>query len=75
MKRLIVTLVAMFGVFACAQGDRPPANDADTLTRRQKDSIVSTMPLPGASRIRDAQRAQDVQAERNRILDSIASGR
>jgi len=75
MKRLVVTLLAMLGVFACAQSERPPANDADTLTRRQKDSIVSTMPLPGASRIRDAQRAQDVQAERNRILDSIASGR
>jgi hypothetical protein len=49
--------------------------DRDTLSQRQKDSLVSTMPLPGASGIRDAQRAQDAAAERNRILDSIASGR
>lgn len=71
MKRLLLTAVALLGVWACPRGERPPANDADTLTRRQKDSIISTMPLPGASRIRDAQRAQDAATERNRILDSI----
>lgn len=45
--------------------------DRDTLTRRQKDSIVSTMPLPGASRIRDAQTAVDRANARTTQHDTI----
>jgi hypothetical protein len=75
MKRLGVTLLSAFGFWACAQSEGSGMIDRDTLSQRQKDSIVSTMPIPGAARIRDAQRAQDAAAERNRILDSIASGR
>ena len=68
-------VLAVRAVWACAQSEGAGRIDRDTLSQRQKDSLVSTMPLPGASRIRDAQRAQDAAAERNRILDSIASGR
>lgn len=73
--RLGVILLGMLGVWACARSESTGQIDRDTLSQRQKDSIVSTMPIPGAARIRDAQRAQDAAAERNRILDSIASGR
>lgn len=75
MRRIILAAsaaLAVGAVSACARGGDEQARTAvDTLTRRQKDSLVSTMPLPGASRIRDAQKAADVQRERNALLDSI----
>jgi len=72
MKRRLLVAAAVLGVWACGQSAKPEATtNRDTLTRRQKDSIVSTMPLPGASRIRDAQTAADRAAERAARLDSI----
>jgi len=73
MKRRLLVAAAMLGVWACGQGAKPEAVtvDRDTLTRRQKDSIVSTLPIPGASRIRDAQKAVDQTAERARRHDTI----
>jgi hypothetical protein len=59
-------VLAVLAVWACAQSEGAGRIDRDTLSQRQKDSLVSTMPLPGASRIRDAQRAQDAAAERLR---------
>ena len=73
MRRLALAALIVIAAAACGS---PPSEEArtavDTLTRRQKDSLVSTMPVPGASRIRDAQRAADAQRERNALLDSIA---
>ncbi|MGD8322044.1 MAG: hypothetical protein PVJ02_16460 [Gemmatimonadota bacterium] len=74
MKRIILTMAAALTVGACGSGaPKKPAQtvDRDTLTRRQKDSIVSTMPLPGASKIGDAQRAVDKLNEQAAALDSI----
>ena len=72
MKRCLLVVAAVLGVWACGRSAKPATTtDRDTLTRRQKDSIVSTMPIPGASRIRDAQTAADRAAERAARLDSI----
>ena len=71
MRRVLITILAVCGVGACGQSEGTPQIDRDTLTRRQKDSIVSTMPLPGAARIRDAQEAVDRTRERAELLDSI----
>lgn len=75
MRRIILAASAALAVGAAAACGSRAGEDtgaaADTLTRRQKDSLVSTMPLPGASRIRDAQKAADAQRERNALLDSI----
>lgn len=61
-RRLFVAAAAALTVLACGrtqEQDSSAAASADTLTRRQRDSIASTLPLPGASRIRDAQTAVD----------------
>ncbi len=75
MRRLVVVALAVLGVGACgrpaAQGASAAKVDRDTLTRRQKDSIVGTMPLPGASKIGDAQRAVDKLNANSARLDSI----
>lgn len=71
MRRLLLTAL-VGGMVACGGSRSAEARTAvDTLTRRQKDSLVSTMPIPGASRIRDAQKAADAQRERNALLDSL----
>ena len=74
MKRIILTMAAVLGVWACGAGtSEKPAQtvDRDTLTRRQKDSIVGTMPLPGASKIGAAQKSVDKLNKRAAAIDSI----
>lgn len=74
MKRRLVVLAAVLGVWACGRSTpeaEAPAAAADTLTRRQKDSIVSTLPIPGASRIGDAQKAVDRANARVQQHDTI----
>jgi len=44
---------------------------ADTLTRRQKDSIVSTLPIPGAGAVGRALNASDLAAERALAHDTL----
>jgi len=43
----------------------------DTLTRRQKDSLVSTMPIPGAGAVGDAMQARDRANSRTADHDTI----
>ena len=76
MKRLLVVAMTVLGVCACGgsagSGEGGGTETAsDTLTRRQKDSLVSTMPLPGASGIGRAQEAADRARERAAAHDSI----
>ena len=66
---------AVVGVWACGQSAGDDASAADTLTRRQKDSLISTMPLPGAGGVGRALDAQDASRDRSRALDSILDGR
>lgn len=70
--RFILAVLAALGVWACGRtAEQAKTTDADTLTRRQKDSIVSTLPIPGAGAVGTAQRATDRAAERARMLDSV----
>jgi hypothetical protein len=61
----------MLGVWACGRGAGDAASAADTLTRREKDSIIATMPIPGARGVGRALEAQDRARERANALDSI----
>ena len=56
---------------ACTSCTSDATTAADTLTRRQKDSIISTFPIPGAAGVGRALDAADAAAERERLLDSI----
>ena len=73
MKRLLLVVTATLCVWACAQGtgEADPQAAADTLTRRQKDSIVSTLPIPGASGVGDARKAVDRANARVQQHDTI----
>lgn len=74
MKRALVVAAAMLGAWACGQSAGEAANDADTLTRRQKDSIIATLPIPGSRGVGRALDAQDASRERAAALDSILAG-
>jgi hypothetical protein len=74
MKTALMLAAAMLGVWACGQSAGGTANNADTLSRRQKDSIIATMPIPGARGVGRALDAQDASRERAAALDSILAG-
>ena len=66
---LLIGLMALAGCSGGApQGE---ATDTDTLTRRQKDSLISTMPIPGAGAVGTALDAADKAEERARQLDTM----
>ena len=63
---LAVTLLA-----GCGEKAPDQAASRDTLTRRQRDSMIGASRLPGAAGVRGALRAVDTAAARNGRLDSI----
>ncbi|MDH5590031.1 MAG: hypothetical protein OEZ65_13580 [Gemmatimonadota bacterium] len=71
MKWPILAATALVAVAACSAEGGDQATRADTLTRRQKDSIVAEMPLPGSKGVRRAIDASDQLQERADRLDSI----
>jgi hypothetical protein len=71
MKRLLVVVAAVLGVWACGDSAGDAQTAVDTLTRRQKDSLISTMPIPGAGAVGRALDVQDLTRSRANDLDSI----
>ena len=74
MRRGWVVAGAVVGIWACGQSADQGASAADTLSRRERDSIISTMPIPGAGGVGRALDAQDASRDRARALDSILDG-
>lgn len=71
MRRLLLVAAAMLGVWACGESARTDEAQQDTLTRRQRDSVISEMPIPGASGVGAARRASDRMNERAEQHDTI----
>lgn len=71
VPRLAAVAAAAIGIWACGQSGGEEQSAADTLTRRQRDSIIATMPIPGAGGVGRALDAQDAARERAAQLDSI----
>lgn len=71
MKRIFVSLLTALVVSACGEADADARTAADTLTRAQKDSIVSRMPIPGARGVRGAMKARDQANERTLTHDTL----
>lgn len=72
--RLITAVLVVFVLSACGSGKEAGEGTAvrrDTLTRRQRDSIIGASRLPGAGGVRGALRAQDSAAARRARADSI----
>jgi hypothetical protein len=71
LRKLLALVVVTSGMSACGQSGGDTQTAADTLTRRQRDSIISTMPIPGAGGVGRALDAQDAARARADALDSI----
>jgi hypothetical protein len=71
MKRRLIMIAGVLGLCACGQRGTDAASSVDTLTRRERDSIIATMPIPGAGGVGRALDASDRARERANALDSI----
>jgi hypothetical protein len=67
MKRLILVAFVALG---CTR-DESAANDRDTMTQRQRDSVLAQSGLPGAKGVGKALSAADSIRARNAQLDSV----
>jgi len=67
--RLAFAALIVAGVTACG-GEKPQQSAADTLTRREKDSIIGQSGLPGARGVTRALGVSDSANKRNAELDS-----
>jgi hypothetical protein len=64
---IIVILVA-----ACSRGDSGKSAQTDTLTERQRDSILAQSRIPGASGVGSAMRAADSTSAHIRAADTVS---
>ncbi len=67
----LVTLAGLLLLAACAKPAPPKSAAGDTLTRRQRDSVIGASKLPGSQGVRGALQAQDSAAARQARVDSI----
>ena len=51
--------IALIAFSACAPADKQPRNNRDTMTTRQKDSVLGQSVLPGAHAVTRAMTAAD----------------
>ena len=71
MKRAVIVIAAVAGVWACGSSTADRQTAVDTLTRRQKDSLISTMPIPGAGAVGRALESADRANARTEGHDTI----
>ena len=67
--------LTILSVGCYGSGDSSAGNAADTLTRRQKNEIISTLPIPGARGVGRALDVSDRLADRAQAHDSLAGAR
>lgn len=60
-------------MLACGSGDSGQTVNRDTLTQRQKDSILANSKIPGARGVGSAMRASDSISVRVQRSDSLAA--
>ena len=70
MTRSLITTLLL--VSACGRGSGGGAASRDTLTERQRDSILAKSQIPGASGVGSAMRAADSASARIRATDSVS---
>jgi hypothetical protein len=71
---LVALLISGLGLATWSCSGRPGDGDqaaGDTLTRRQKDSIISTLPVPGSGAVGKALDASDAAKARAAVLDTL----
>jgi len=70
----LVALLVLVPAGCTASDAGEPALPADTLSRSQQDSIIGTLPIPGADALGRARDAADAAAERARAIDGDPQG-
>jgi hypothetical protein len=65
---MVLLCVALAG---CAKSGRAQPAATDSLSQRQRDSVLGASKIPGARGVQKALEAQDSAAARNARLDSI----
>lgn len=71
MKKML-SILALMALAACGGDvDEDSQTAADTLTRAQKDSIVASLPIPGAGAVGAAMRSRDEANARTAAHDTI----
>ena len=70
-----LSLASVFVIFAACGDDSPnkQAVNRDTLTQRQKDSILAKSSIPGAGAVGRAMRAADSTSAGVRRADSVGA--
>ncbi len=68
---VVLAGVLSLGASTCTGGGGEDQAAQDTLTRRQKDSIISTLPVPGAGAVGKALEASDAARARAELHDTI----
>jgi hypothetical protein len=71
MKRQAAALLLASSLLACADGGGDSALQRDSLTRRQRDSVIANSKLPGAGGVKGALNASDAAAVRQQAMDTI----
>ncbi len=66
-----LALALILGLLSGCAAEPKLTMDRDTMTQRQKDSVLGTTKIPGASNIPRAQRAADSLSARSRALDTL----
>ena len=71
MKGIII-FAALTMLAACSNKPQQAGNNRDTMTQRQKDSVLAQSALPGAQGVGKALAASDSARARQARLDSLA---
>lgn len=71
MAKIVRLVLACVLLAACSEGQTDDRARRDTLTQRQRDSIIGASGLPGARAVQRAIRASDAARERTQVLDSL----
>ena len=72
MRPIQVILVLCVATACGSNGDSSRTVNRDTLTQRQKDSLIAHSTLPGAAGVRGAMSAADAANARTARADSLA---
>ncbi len=71
MRRTLFLVLCISLMAGCSGSGDSAQSAADTLTRRQKDSLIAQMPIPGAKVVGKALEAADSIAARVERHDTI----
>lgn len=72
MKRAVCAVAAVLLVTSCSKPKATAANNRDTMTQRQKDSVLAQSRIPGAQGVGQALKVSDSLKARQAAQDSAS---